>query len=68
MSASEEFTCVIPVYRGDVAAHFAEALRSIEGSGLRPSDILICEDGELPADLRDLVDHAVTRLGARSAR
>ena len=45
------FTCLVPVYAGDDAVHFAEAMRSIATSSLRPTEVLIAQDGDLPAPL-----------------
>ena len=59
------FTCVIPVWAGDSAAAFGQALDSLTASGRAPDEILICQDGPLPAALADLVSGAGARLGAR---
>jgi glycosyltransferase involved in cell wall biosynthesis len=58
------FTCLLPVYGGDNAAFFREAVQSIEASVLAPAEVVICQDGDLPTDLAAEVVAAV-RAGAR---
>ena len=42
------FTCVVPVHAGDDPAYFEQAMTSIACSTLRPSAVLIAQDGALP--------------------
>jgi glycosyltransferase involved in cell wall biosynthesis len=60
------FTCLLPVYGGDEAAFFREAVDSIDASVLAPVEVVICQDGDLPSDLAAQVAVAV-RAGARVA-
>jgi hypothetical protein len=53
------FTCVVPVHAGDDPAHFDVAMTSIARSTLRPSAVLIAQDGELPAALGAVVQACV---------
>ncbi len=53
-----EFTCLLPVYAGDVAELFTEAALSVERSTLAPVETLICQDGVLSGSL----DQAVRSL------
>ena len=62
------FTCLLPVWKGDDAEAFAEAVRSIAGSTLAPTEVLICQDGDLPEVLDRAVADAVTLLRARRVR
>jgi glycosyltransferase involved in cell wall biosynthesis len=50
------FTCLLPVYHRDDPVFFREALESVLGNSVRPTQILICEDGELPDALRTVVE------------
>jgi glycosyltransferase involved in cell wall biosynthesis len=68
VSDPADFTCLLTVCPSDEAAHFAEAVESIALATLRPAEVLICQDGDLPDVLRGAVDAAAARLGARSVR
>lgn len=61
------FTCVVPVYAGDDAGQFAQAMLSIARSTLRPEAVLIAQDGDLPAALAERVAACVA-AGARVTR
>ncbi len=61
------FTCVVPVHAGDDPAHFRAAMDSIAASSLRPAQVLIAQDGDLPAPLAALVEDCRAR-GARVTR
>ena len=59
------FTCLLPVWAGDNADWFAEAIDSVGANGLAPAAIFICQDGSLPADLEAAVAAGEQRWGAR---
>lgn len=59
------FSCLIPIHRGDNVEHFVAAMESIGASSLAPAEILICQDGALPAPLGDAVASCMRRFGAR---
>ncbi len=61
------FTCLVPVYGKDNPAHFVEAMRSIARSTLRPAEVLIALDGDLPAPLAAEVKACIA-AGALSTR
>ena len=61
------FTCLVPVHAGDDAEHFAEAMRGIARSTLRPTEVQIAQDGDLPAPLAAEVERCVA-AGARLTR
>ena len=61
------FTCLVPVHAADDADHFAEAMRSIARSTLRPTEVLIAQDGDLSAALAAEVA-ACLLAGARLTR
>jgi len=46
-----EFTCLLPIYGGDDPELFVAAVQSVAQSTLPPAEILICQDGALPAPL-----------------
>ncbi|SER74311.1 Glycosyltransferase involved in cell wall bisynthesis [Propionibacterium cyclohexanicum] len=57
---STDFSVLMPVYRGDVPAHFARALRSVSTDQTRrPSEIVIVRDGAVSAELDGLIDAAL---------
>lgn len=60
------FTALVPVHAGDQPAPFMEALSSVVHGATRPDEILICQDGPLPAPLdqavRSWLDRAEVRL------
>ncbi|MGI9170119.1 MAG: glycosyltransferase, partial [Caulobacteraceae bacterium] len=60
-AAPRAFTCLVPVHAGDDADHFAIALESIFANTLAPARVLICEDGPLPAPLREVARRALGR-------
>jgi glycosyltransferase involved in cell wall biosynthesis len=60
-----KFTCLIPVWGGDDAAHFTEAMSSLAASTRLPDDVLICQDGPAPEPLRAAVRTAARVLRAR---
>ncbi len=64
MTGTVAFTALLPVYGGDDAGYFQEAVDSIAASSAPPAELLICQDGALPADLARAVAGAV-RAGAR---
>ena len=64
LTAPVAFTCLLPVYGGDDPAAFGEAIDSIAASVLPPTEVMICQDGDLPADLAERVA-AAARAGAR---
>ncbi len=66
--APVRFTCLLPVYGADDAGHFAEAVRSILCATLRPDDVVVCQDGDLPPALTAAVRAGVSDLGARLVR
>ena len=59
------FTCLLPVHGGDKAEFFREAAISLGQSTLAPDEILICQDGPLPAPLETAVRDWVRAWGAR---
>lgn len=61
------FTCLIPVYAGDDAEHFVQAVQSVARSTLRPAAVLIAQDGDLPTPLAAEVS-ACASAGARVIR
>ena len=63
-----DFTCLLPVHAGDNAAHFVLALESVAMGTLAPTVIMICQDGDLPADLAAIVADGMQRFGAQVAR
>ena len=65
MSGTLDFSVLLPVYRGDDALFFEEAIGSIAAGTVAPTEVLICQDGDLPPALARAVDAAVTALGAR---
>ncbi len=65
---SEEFSVLLPVYAGDVADHFARALRSATlDQTRRPDELVVVQDGpvgrDLRAVLRRLADGAPALVG-----
>lgn len=67
MTEKIEFTCLLPVHGGDDPAHFVEAMQSLARSTLRPSEVLICQDGPLPTGLAAVVEDCTVTFGARLA-
>ena len=68
MTTGPAFTCLIPVWAGDDAAHFVEAIDSLSASTLPATATVICQDGALTSalsDAVDAVDAARARLDAR---
>src|SRR4051812_4354857 len=63
-----DFTCLLPVYDGDDAPHLEAALASIAANSVRPSLILVCEDGVLRADLAAVIDRHASSLPIRRVR
>jgi glycosyltransferase involved in cell wall biosynthesis len=59
------FTCLIPVWAADDPAFFTAAMDSLAASTLRPSDVVVCQDGPLPPDLAAAVTAGVDALGGR---
>ena len=53
------FTCLLPVHADDDPGAFSRAFASVTANSLRPSAILLCQDGALPAALGEAV--AATR-------
>jgi hypothetical protein len=53
------FTCVVPVFAKDDAAHFDLAMKSISESTLRPAAVLIAQDGDLPDGLTAVVNACI---------
>jgi glycosyltransferase involved in cell wall biosynthesis len=45
------FTCLLPVWAGDDARQFLQAVLSLVRNTSPPAHIVLCEDGELPAPL-----------------
>jgi len=62
------FTCLLPIYRGDNAANFAAAAASLARSTVPPTDTLICQDGDLSPDLQQRVEDWAKQLNARVVR
>ncbi|TPW73562.1 glycosyltransferase [Schumannella sp. 10F1B-5-1] len=61
MTGTPAFSLLLPLYRGDTAAHFRRAfLSSVEGQRLRPDEVVIVRDGPIPDELE-------AELGARVA-
>jgi hypothetical protein len=58
-----KFTCLLPVHGADDAIAFRRAFASVIANSLRPTSILLCQDGLLPGALRE----AVERTGAAVA-
>ncbi len=56
------FTVLIPVWRGDDPAQFAQALESIERATVTPAEVIICQDGEAPAPLEAVVRRSRARV------
>jgi hypothetical protein len=57
------FTCLLPVHAADDADAFSMAFASVTTNSLRPSAILLCQDGALP----EALGAAVARTGAEVA-
>lgn len=54
------FSLLLPIYRNDSAQHFARAFASsVVDQDRRPAQVVIVQDGPVPAPLRDAVDAAV---------
>ena len=68
MSDLSDFTVLAPVWAGDDPAHFEAAMQSVGRSTLTPRDIVICQDGDLPAALHAAVTRSADALGARVIR
>ncbi len=58
------FTCLIPAWAGDHPAHFAEALASVARSRLRPTEVIIAQDGDVPLGLETAIREGI-QAGAR---
>ncbi|MFB6609596.1 glycosyltransferase [Agromyces sp. NPDC056379] len=57
---SEPFTLLMPVYRGDDAAHFAKAFSSsVTAQTRRPDQVVLVQDGPVGTALADAIDAAV---------
>ena len=56
MSLAIEFSLVICVYEKESPLHFSRCLDSIQGQTVMPSEIIIVEDGPLPAELEEVVN------------
>ena len=53
------FSLLLPVYRGDRADHLAAAFRStVLEQSLRPSEVVVVEDGLIPAELASVLEWA----------
>lgn len=63
-----EFTCLLPVCARDDVQHFDEAAQSLRASTVKPAEILICQDGELPAPLAQAVTEFAKISKARMLR
>lgn len=59
------FTCLVPVWRGDVPDAFMAAMQSLATSSLAPDAIVIAQDGPLPAELQTAVEGVVETGKAR---
>ncbi len=68
MSDPWAFTCLLPVWAGDDAAHFRDALASVATGPLTPARILICQDGDLPPALAAAVAEGVDQFAAEICR
>lgn len=67
MSDPADFTILVPVWRGDTSAYLETTMQSLARSTHRPADVVICQDGDLPPDLADVVAAAAANLNARVA-
>lgn len=67
MLTPHAFTCLLPVYHRDRADDLREALASICSNTLLPYEIVVCEDGELTAELNAEIDR-VTSVPVRRIR
>jgi glycosyltransferase involved in cell wall biosynthesis len=61
------FTCLLPIYGADDPALFVAAADSVRRSTLPPAEILICQDGAVPAPLADAVAEVASAPGVRVA-
>ena len=58
------FSVLMSVYSGDDPEHFRRALRSISADqDLKPSQIVLVQDGDVSADLAEAIEHAGETAG-----
>jgi glycosyltransferase involved in cell wall biosynthesis len=50
------FSVIMPVYRGDAPAHVVEALDSIYTQSLKADEVVVIQDGPVPAELKAVLD------------
>lgn len=68
MNDPSDFTVLAPIWAGDNPAHFDTAMRSVAHSSLAPREIVICQDGDLPAPLHTALTRSADAVGARIIR
>ena len=56
------FTCLLPVHAADDPTAFAGAFASVMANTLRPSSVFVCQDGDLPDALGDVVARTDARV------
>lgn len=58
---ADPFTLLIPVYRGDDAAHFTKAFSSsVTAQTRRPDEVVLVQDGPVPEDLAAAIELAIS--------
>lgn len=58
-----KFSVLMSVYERERPGHFDAAIRSIVNQSVRPAEIVVVEDGPLPAELEQVCDQWEEKLG-----